>query len=178
MVFTVCLYYKKPKIIIIMKTKNIFLILFISILGLSFQAKAQQKYNIVFSDGLYFTDASQNKLYSGEYKEFFENGALKTEMNISNGKPEGTYIIYFQNGKPNEVRAYKDGKFHGLWRTYNESGMLIAEAEYKDNKKTGTWHVWDDSGVIRYEMHYKNGDKSGTWYSWDEKGKLISEKKY
>lgn len=137
-----------------------------------------QPTTIVQSNGLFFTDSSQDKLYSGEFKEYFENGALKVEINIKDGRPEGAYIIYFDNGKPNEVRAYRNGEFHGVWRTYNEAGMLIAEAEYRNNKKHGEWHVWDDSGIIRYEMHYTGGKKSGTWYMWDEKGKLISEKKY
>ena len=137
-----------------------------------------QDVKIIQSDGLFFTDATQTKLYSGEYKEFFDSHALKLEMNILNGKPEGAYIVYFENGKPNEVRAYRNGQFHGVWRTYNQAGMLIAEAEYRDNKKHGTWHVWDDSGIMRYEMHYLDGKKTGDWFMWDEKGKLISEKKY
>ena len=129
--------------------KNILLILlFVCVAGFA------QNNKIVQSDGLFFTDATQTKLYSGEYKEFFDNGALKLEMNIRDGKPEGAYIVYFANGKPNEIRAYRNGEFHGLWRTYNEAGMLISEAEYRNNKKHGTWHVWDDSGIMRYEMQY------------------------
>ncbi|MBN2766942.1 MAG: toxin-antitoxin system YwqK family antitoxin [Paludibacteraceae bacterium] len=143
-----------------------------------FVSLSAQTTNIVQSEGLYFTDATQTKLYTGEYKEFYDNDALKLEMNIKEGKPEGSYIIYFANGKPHEVRAYRNGEFHGVWRTYNEAGLLVSEAEYRNNKKHGTWHVWDDSGIMRYEMHYDNGRKSGTWYMWDEKGKLTSEKKY
>lgn len=134
--------------------------------------------NIIESNGLYFTDASQSKLYNGEYKEFYPTGELKVEMNLKDGKPEGSYIVYFANGKPNEVRAYRNGEFHCVWRTYNEAGILISEAEYRNDKKNGTWHVWDDSGIMRYEMQYDNGKKSGSWYMWDEKGKLLSEKKY
>ena len=78
---------------------------------------AAQSQGIVQSDGLFFTDATQTKLYTGEYKEFYDNGALKVEMNIREGKPEGPYIIYFANGKPQEVRAYRNGEFHGVWRT-------------------------------------------------------------
>ena len=137
-----------------------------------------QANKIIQSDGLFFTDASQTKLYTGEYKEYFDNGELKLEMNIQNGKSEGAYIVYFQNGKPNEVRAYRNGNFHGVWKTFNEAGMLISQAEYRDNKKHGAWHIWDDSGIMRYEMHYDQGKKANIWYMWDEKGKLISEKKY
>ena len=150
--------------------------LFVSI-TLFMSAMAQEN-KITQSNGFYFTDASQTKLYNGEYKEFYPGGALKLEMNIKDGKPQGAYIVYFENGKPHEVRAYRNGEFHGVWRTYNEAGLLIAEAEYANNKKNGTWHVWDDSGIMRYEMQYKNGVKTGIWYMWDEKGKLISEKPY
>ena len=149
------------------------------ILSLFFQLSVfAQNDKVVQADGLFFTDANQTTLYSGVFKEKFSNGFLKVEINIQNGKPEGTYILYFENGKPNEIRAYRNGEFHGVWRTYNVGGMLIAEAEYCNNKKCGTWHIWDDSGIMRYEMHYNNGKKTGTWYMWDEKGKLISEKIY
>ncbi|HPO67728.1 MAG TPA: toxin-antitoxin system YwqK family antitoxin [Paludibacteraceae bacterium] len=133
---------------------------------------------IVQSEGLFYTDATQTKLYTGEYKEFYDNHALRLEMFIKDGKPEGMCIIYFPNGKPKEVRSYLNGVFHGTWRTYNDTGVLISEAEYLNNKKHGTWRIWDDQGTLRYEMHYVNGEKTGTWYMWDENGKLISERKY
>jgi hypothetical protein len=155
------------------------ILLAISLILLTITAIAQNHTpGIVESNGLYFTDGTQSKFYTGEYKEFYPTGELKVEMNLKDGKPEGSYIVYFSNGKPNEVRAYRNGQFHGIWRTYNDAGLLISEAEYRNDKKTGTWHVWDDSGIMRYEMQYDNGKKTGTWYMWDEKGKLISEKKY
>lgn len=170
--------YKHKKHIIMRKIKLLFFLLLTFQILFSETPKAISSEKIVQSEGLFFTDATQTKLYSGEFKEYFANGALKVEINILNGKPEGAYLVYFANGKPNEVRAYRNGEFHGVWRTYNEAGMLIAEAEYRNNKKNGTWHVWDDSGIMRYEMQYSNGKKSGKWYMWDEKGKLISEKEY
>lgn len=133
---------------------------------------------IIQNDGLFYTDLSQTKLYTGEYKEYYADGALRLQMYIKDGKPEGDYIIYYSNGKPNEIRSYHDGKFNGTWRTYNEAGILISEAVYSNDKKHGTWHVWDDNGIMRYEMHYNMGQKTGKWYMWDEKGKLISEKDY
>lgn len=132
----------------------------------------------VESEGLFFTDASQTKLYTGGYKEFFDDGELRLEMMIIQGKPEGPYVVYYRNGRPNEVRSYHDGKFHGVWRTYNENGMLISQAEYLQNKKHGRWMIWDDNGILRYEMEYTKGVRTGTWYMWDEKGRLVSEKKY
>jgi antitoxin component YwqK of YwqJK toxin-antitoxin module len=130
------------------------------------------------SDGLFFTDVTQTKLYTGGYREFYENGALKLEMTIINGKPEGPYVVYYSNGKPREVRSYLNGQFHGVWRTYNASGNLVSQAEYLNDKKHGRWMVWDDNGILRYDMEYTKGKKTGTWSVWDEKGHLISEKTY
>lgn len=153
--------------------KKIIILTLCSILALGLSAQ-----KIVQSEGMFFTDATQTKLYTGDYKEYYETGELKLEVNIKEGKPEGSYVVYFKNGKPNEVRAYKDGLSHGVWRTYNEAGILISEAEYLSDKKHGRWQVWDDNGIARYEMHYNNSKRTGTWYMWDEKGKLISEKVY
>ena len=87
------------------------IILLTGIFFMMWVALVAQNQAIVQSEGLFFTDASQTKLYTGEYKEFYDNGALKVEMNIKEGKPEGPYIIYFANGKPQEVRAYRNGEF-------------------------------------------------------------------
>jgi len=129
-------------------------------------------------DGLFFTDGTQTKLYSGGYQEYFANGELRLDMMIVSGKPDGPYVVYFENGRPNEVRSYHNGQFHGVWRTYNSSGMLVSQAQYIDNKKHGKWMIWDNNGIQRYEMEYTNGKRSGVWYIWDEKGRLISEKTY
>lgn len=132
----------------------------------------------VESEGLYFTDATQTKLYTGVFRSYYESGDLKLEMFIKDGKPEGTYVVYFRNSRINEVRSYLNGEFHGIWRSYNENGILIAQAEYFEGKKDGIWMIWDDNGIRRYEMQYLKGKKTGTWFMWDEKGKLISEKAY
>ena len=104
----------------------------ILIFGLVFlcnsNAQKSEPSSIVQSDGLFFTDISQTKLYTGDYREFYDNGTMRLEMYIKDGKPEGDYVVYFPNGKPNEIRSYRDGKFHGTWRTYNEAGVLIPEA--------------------------------------------------
>ena len=84
--------------------RKIIIALFV-LMGVQFSLSAQNE-KIIQSDGLFFTDNTQTKLYSGEFKEYFPDGSIKVEINIKNGKPEGAYIVYFANGKPNEVRAY------------------------------------------------------------------------
>ncbi|WP_436415536.1 toxin-antitoxin system YwqK family antitoxin [Petrimonas sp.] len=133
---------------------------------------------LYLSDGMYFTDATQINLYTGDYRELHDNGTIRLEMQIKNGVPEGAYMVYFENRKPKEVRSYKEGKLHGLWRTYDISGQLISEAEYKMGRKHGTWRIWDELGAQRYEMNYYEGNKTGIWRMWDEKGNMVDEKRY
>ncbi|MFZ4455347.1 MAG: toxin-antitoxin system YwqK family antitoxin [Bacteroidales bacterium] len=157
-----------------MKKKLLLLLVILSLI-IHFSLFSQQ---IVLNNGMYYVDATQTKFYSGEYREFHANGALKLDIFIKDGKPEGPYVVYFENGKPQEIRSYLNGEFHGIWRSYNTAGILVAEAEYQHNLKSGCWKVWDDNGVLRYEMNYREGKKIGMWYMWDEKGKLMSEKNY
>ena len=133
---------------------------------------------LYYSNGYYFTDPEQHHVYTGDYREYYENGTLRLEVSIKNGTPEGTYVIYFDNRRPHEVRSYRDGKLHGIWRTYDRSGQLLSEAEYLDGRKHGTWRIWDELGTQRYEMQYDHGRKAGTWRMWDEQGRLIEDKTY
>jgi len=144
-------------------------------LGSGFALQAQ---NLILSDGQYYTDETQTKLYTGEYTEHYENGMLKMELFLKDGRPEGTYVIYFPNGKISEVRAYYKGIFHGEWRTYNEVGSLLATANYKNGEKDGVWHIWNEKGILRFEMFYAKGRRLGTWRSWDDEGNLVNEQTY
>ena len=156
--------------------------LYVAALFLTFGAYAQQPSQenpqLYQSGGIYYRDKAQKNPYTGDYREYYDNGTIKLEMQIGNGVPEGTYVIYFENRKPQEIRSYRGGKLHGLWRTYDISGQLISEAEYRTGEKHGTWRIWDELGTQRYEMNYYNGKKTGTWRMWNEKGELIDEKRY
>lgn len=130
------------------------------------------------SGGIYYRDRAQTQLYTGDYREYYDNNTLKLEMQIRNGQPEGTYIVYFENRKPKEIRSYREGKLHGLWRSYDLSGQLLSEAEYRNGAKHGTWRIWDELGNLRYEMNYYDGNKTGLWRMWDDEGVLVDEKRY
>ncbi len=133
--------------------------------------------DLVLSEGQYYTDESLTSLYTGRYTEFYDDGMLKMELYLQDGRPEGTYVIYYPDGKTAEVRAYYKGQFHGEWRTYNEQGDLVALATYHDGQKDGAWRIWNDKGVLRFEMFYTKGKKSGIWRTWDDEGNLLSEEK-
>lgn len=127
-------------------------------------------------DGLYYD--SQGALYTGTYRNFYENGQIKTEIPLINGLKSGSMMIYFQNGQTNEIRSYKDGKMDGTWLTFTEKGSKVAEANYANGIKNGKWFIWDENGILRYDMTYDQGKKVGLWIIFDEKGNKLSERNY
>jgi len=68
-------------------------------------------------DGLYYEN---NELYSGSYCTLHDNGQVKMEMKVKEGKKHGKVKIYFENGRLNEIRSYKNNRMHGKWEMYNE----------------------------------------------------------
>ena len=127
-------------------------------------------------NGLYYDGSG--KLFSGIYTEKYDDGTVKTQMSVTNGRKNGLTVIFFPNGKKNELRMYKNNLLHGTWETWNQQGQKTAEANYANDKKNGKWYVWDDNGVMRYDMTYFEGEKAGTWSMWNSKGELTGQKEY
>lgn len=130
---------------------------------------------IIFSNNGYY----QNGLaYTGKYIVYFENGVIKEELTIKDGKLQGSFVRNHDNGKPMEMGNYDNNLKFGLWTRYSISGNLIAQASYINNKKDGNWFVYNEAGNKLFEMIYKDGEKIGTWNQWDETGKLIQTTNY
>jgi antitoxin component YwqK of YwqJK toxin-antitoxin module len=127
-------------------------------------------------NGIYY-DKDQ-KLFTGDYKEYYDNGQVKQDMTLVDGKIDGKVNLWYRSGTIKETRMFKSGLRNGLWTSYNEQGGKTGEAGYKDDLKDGPWHVWDENGILRYEMFYRAGQKSGLWIMYDEKGIKSGEKKY
>jgi antitoxin component YwqK of YwqJK toxin-antitoxin module len=85
----------------------------------------------LFQSGrLYYLDKVQTQLYTGEYREYHDNGTLKLEIQIRNGLK------------------------HGTWRIWDELGNLRYEMGYRDGKKVGNWRMWNEWGALEDEKQY------------------------
>lgn len=127
-------------------------------------------------NGLYY-DKDQNP-FTGQYKEYYDNGQVKQDMNLVNGKIDGKVTLWFRSGTIKETRMFKAGLRDGMWVSFNDQEKKTGEASYKDDHKEGPWRIWDESGVLRYEMFYRKGQKSGLWIMYDESGNKTGEKRY
>ena len=60
---------------------------------------AIQAQDLVLSEGQYYTDETQTTPYTGRYTEFYDDGMLKMELYLKDGRPEGTYVSIIRTGK-------------------------------------------------------------------------------
>jgi len=94
-----------------------------------------------------FIDKKKNP-YTGEYVENYDNGNIKSKINLLKGKIEGYCAFYFPNGKIREEGSYKENLKHGIWTRYDEKGNKWYQVTYTYNKRTGKWYIWDEMGNI------------------------------
>lgn len=127
-------------------------------------------------DGLYYDKSGA--LFSGDYKEYYDNGQVRQEMSVLNGRIDGKVNLWFRSGKLKETRTFSEGRRTGMWISYNERETKTGEASYRDDQKDGPWKIWDDMGVLRYEMFYRKGQKTGLWIMYGPNGEKVSEKLY
>ncbi len=91
------------------------------------------------------------------YKEYYPNGAIKTEKTIINGKESGSLKIHYPNGNIQSKAYYINGKLNGTVEIFNESGKLLFEQNFKNSILNGFFKEYDEAGNIKSELFYING---------------------
>jgi len=100
----------------------------------------------------------------GDWKEFYENGDLKSEGNYTDGVKMGEWKYYFSDGKKFEIGKYdKKGKQTGQWLWYFEDGSLRRESNFIGGQEDGDFVEYNDSGKVITKGEYVDGLKEGTW---------------
>lgn len=67
-----------------------------------------------------FKDIHPSDLSASVYKEYYDNGKLKFEVELDDGLLDGDYIMYYPNGNTKIKGSYENGKKEGTWRAYDE----------------------------------------------------------
>ncbi len=91
---------------------------------------------------------------------------------------EGENLVKYDNGKLKFQGFMNNGKREGLWRSFYENGAKWSETTFLEGKKNGKTTTWYENSQMRYDGFYTNDVESGKWTFWDEKGKEIQTKEY
>nr|MBX2840994.1 hypothetical protein [Flammeovirgaceae bacterium] len=82
------------------------------------------------NDAIAVEDIVLDDLDAKTKEEFYEDGVLKTEVSLKNGKMHGTYRSYFPNGELKIKGKYKNGEKSGTWKFYNVEGKVMDKVSY------------------------------------------------
>ena len=99
----------------------------------------------------------------GQWRQFYEDGALKSEGAFTDGKREGSWKFYAETGQLVQEGTYRDGEFHGNWRWYYIDGSLHRNESYRKGKEDGEFLELDKSGKTLVNGVYEYGLKQGPW---------------
>lgn len=99
---------------------------------------------------------TSNKLH-GNYKTFYPNGFIKTDLNYSNGKIDGTAKFWFETGGINAEMIFFQGNKNGSWKLWDRFGQIIYEENYKNGKEHGVTQAWNNEGETIYQETWKDG---------------------
>ena len=70
---------------------------------------------LIERNDVYYTKDT-NQPYSGPVFTLYENGQLKQEFIIKDGKRNGPYKFYYKNGQLKEEGIFQDNKVEGLFK--------------------------------------------------------------
>lgn len=148
-----------------MKIKQIFLI--VLIFNLSFYNAQINLKELERKDGVW-SKIGDEKPYSGEFVETFENGNIQGKGTLENGTLNGERTSYYEDGKIKFQRFYKDGVADGKSFENYDDGMLKQQGIFKNGKEDGEWKFYYPNGKIHAIINFSNGVQQGDYFEYNE----------
>ncbi len=84
-------------------------------------------------------------------------------------------IKKYENGQVKSKVNVKDGKRNGLAQGYYKDGKIKYETYFKNDKREGISKAYFKTGKLKSEQNYKNGFLNGVSKKYHKNGKLKSE---
>lgn len=92
------------------------------------------------------------------FKNYHENGKLKSEGWMFQNQKVDYWFYYFENGIKKEEGHYKNNQKVKWWIFYDIKEEIIKKCEYKNDKLDGLSIIYSEGDIIRAEK-YKLGKK-------------------
>lgn len=116
---------------------------------------------------------------TGVNRKWFRNGDLHSEVNIVDGRPDGTFRSWYDNGQLEEEIVYVNGSREGQTSQWHRNGKLRFRGEYRNNELQGQATWWTETGSKDMEGLMVDGEQEGLWrFYWRTNGKLGIEGNY
>ncbi|MCG9880092.1 MAG: hypothetical protein MH472_05785, partial [Bacteroidia bacterium] len=129
-----------------------------------------------------------NKVLTGKYEAYFQNGKKEKECFYVKGKLHGISKEWYRNGSLKSVIEYQNGLVYGKELTWFENGKKhkVGEVYYYENIRhtyvkprfNGKQLQYYENGKVRLVQPYKDYLPHGKWIEYSEQGVVLSEKNY
>lgn len=70
-------------------------------------------------------------LDAAKQSDYYDNGALKYQVELKNGLKHGSYKVYYANGMVKIKGRFKKGEMKGAWQYFNSNGELIKREDFQ-----------------------------------------------
>lgn len=123
------------------------------------------------------------------YTEYYENGSIKSETDMVDGKKNGQQITYYPRSDgiliPSRIENFIDDVSNGIVTTYYELGAMKEVTTMRNGIISGVYYKYYEEGSIKTRKFYnKHGQLHGkeVKYSlpikrrnYGQKGRIIKE---
>lgn len=109
--------------------------------------------------------------YTGDYKEWYDNGNLYIEYKLFNGLPNGSYYEYEENGNIKYSCNYKHGKLDGDYEEY-KNNRLILRTNFINGINEGLTCLYENGKLIE-KYYVKNKVMHGEYKKFDNNDVVV-----
>lgn len=93
--------------------------------------------------------------------EYYDNGKVKSEVEMQNGKKNGSSIFYYSSGSKQMECHYKDDLLDGKLSRWTYRGKLEIESYYVSGHRNGETRLYTSEGILQIVQNYKNDTLDG-----------------
>lgn len=104
--------------------------------------------------------------------EWYENGNMKSDGEVVNGKFEGIVKLFYPNGKLKSEGYYKNNLRNGVFKAYYESGKLKGVQTIKNEVLNDTAKEWYENGQLKMIGFFQNGRPEGKVLRYHENSRI------
>ena len=120
------------------------------------------------AEGLYNVEGGK----VGEWKYYFENGAIASKGNFKNGEADGTNYSYNKNGEISDISNYKNGVLNGYYTYFYNNGVMNCQGYYSEDQQNKEWKYYYQDSTLKSINFYHKGNLHGIQEYYSVEGKL------
>jgi len=111
----------------------------------------------------------------GRWTHYYADGTKKAEGTFEDDLQEGSWTYWYEDGRKEMEGAFDGGRRSGDWTYWHRNGSLRAQGRFEGDLETGLWTFWEPTGVKERSGHFEAGKLAHHWTYFDGSGTPIAE---